>query len=455
MRKWLIAASCAAMIITGCTSPTSGEWDEAHDPSENITENNDIPMNPSEQEETDDSAEMAIDAEEDQHIPYPDLVSLVRVQMLDGTYLDARGILVTNEPIGYFMYVLPGFRADIDTDSGTLTLTAADNGTQAAIEALPPHTDMQQAADELKNTLMRLDEEMMQITEYMYNDIWADATIYRTYRDDKRITTILKQVHDLPLRITVSEPVDVHELHHIMAMISTIDTQHVETLALAQTSLSYVQQLIDYTYQLQSNILTEYSESADSETDPGTEQSEAAIPEHAPSMLADTERQNSSVNESDPSGQSANRSHAGWATLTLDTFVKSTEDLIAFFETLYTPQAAAQAIDNLGLTLDNGKILARPLHDGNMVLWDQATLQLIKEEDKTRRYLARIPVDNSDEGTYKLQEIELYKSRLGWRLHTPLSPKAELPAMQPDDTEDATQTAHEHTRRTLHKASLR
>ena len=113
------------------------------------------------------------------------------------------GHAITNEAIGYTIYLLPGFRAEIAEDSGTLTLSSADGSTRAVLEALPPRADLQAAADELKNTLQQWDENVLEIQDYQRLEFWSDAKIFRAYNGEDRITAMLKSVHDIPLRITV------------------------------------------------------------------------------------------------------------------------------------------------------------------------------------------------------------------------------------------------------------
>jgi len=404
MRKWLLAASCTALFIAGCSDPANLQQSATQlavtqdQTGRNTDEASSVlpstqPLVQSDAIDVDNSADLTAAT--------PELTSSIRVPQLDGTVIDVRGLFIPNESIGYYLYLLPGFRVDLDLASGTFTLTAADNDTQAIIEALPPQIDMQLAADELRTAMERLDENMLQITEYMRQEFWADATIYRAYAGDERVTTILKSVHNIPLRITVTEPSDAQELHQIMAMITTIRKADTETWAtLNELNEPSVSHLLGQAYELQTNILQAYAVEADA-SDAGNL-----------SELDDHER-----------------STATWLTLTMDTFVQSTDDVIAYLEAFYSSEVAEQVIADMGLALHNGELRAQLPDEGSPMLWDQATLELISESENERRYLARVPVGAEDAGASKLQELRLRRTALGWRIHTPLTILAKLPVI--------------------------
>lgn len=404
MRRWLIAACCSAILLAGCSEQTaSGVQDDTQQTeklggeSDRLAES--AARNPSDSEaespDQDDAQLLSV-------VTGPPLSSTVQLQQAGGLYAEAKGRLILNEPGGYYLYILPGYRATID--EGTLILSGADHDAQAVIETLPPQIDIQLAAAELRETLQQLDEQMIQITEYMRLEEWADATIYRAYQEELRITAIIKRVHGIPLRITITEPVDVQKLSSFMAMLSTINVEQIEMLRMADEQLA--SKYISEAFSLQSDVLAEFRSDAD---------------RLEPSDSSDSD-----------DGEAEENEEPMLPALSLRELVGSKEDIIAFLETVYTSEAAEQVADELKLGMRYGELRADLSGDGFAQLWNQAALTLVSQAAEKMRVLARVPLET--EGAFRLQEIELRKSQIGWRLHTPLAMQAELPAI-PDEVE--------------------
>ncbi|GFR38011.1 hypothetical protein PRECH8_13070 [Insulibacter thermoxylanivorax] len=339
-----------------------------------------------------DSGEGVIEASEPRG---PELAAHVPLQRLDGTTAEAPAQVIVNEAIGYYIYILPGYRSEVNPDTGTLTLQTADGSGQAVIEALPVQADLQQAADELQSLLQRIDENMLQITEYKKFSFWEDAYIYRAYRAGERLTAILKEIHGIPLRISVSEPPEVSALNTIMAMISTIHTEDYDKLLAIDERAA--QERILQAVQLQKTIIEQFSD----------DESEA-------------EERNAGNTESLPPADS------GPAILTLSELITRDDELTAYMETVYTPDAARTAVQLLGIrNTAEGIQAAAPAQEAVSLIWEEAEINLISGSDTDKRYLVRVPVDA--EGTSLLREIEFRKLNAGWRIHTPLDLHTVLP----------------------------
>jgi len=331
----------------------------------------------------------------------PELAKDVTVRKSDGTSLLVQSSAVTNEAIGYYLYILPGYRSTINADSGTMTISRG-TGAEAVIEALPPQADAQLAADELLNLLRQLDENAKQLTEYARYDEWEDAYIYRAYRDEARVTAMIKTVDDILLRITITEPADIDELTMIMAMIASIDTDDIQLLT--QADESFVRSLLTEAYRMQMDVLDQFGISSDSEAEPEGESSDEPLDE-SPALPEGTPE----IPE-----------------LSLSEAISSKDDLLAMFEHVYTSDAARSVADMLGIVEFGGVVGASADAEGSKLLWDQANISVIHDTDKSKRFLLRVPFDQ--EGSFKLYEIELRKQADGWRIHTPLKTHAEAPA---------------------------
>jgi len=454
MRKWLLTAGCAALLIAGasCSKTESQQPQKNTEPKEQLLLENTIPSqlsiiqhkddknysqdasnspnggNPPDASGQDDAGPQSPGGGHVEDIAQrPKLTSLVHVQQLDDIFVPVRGIMVYNEPVGYYLYILPGFRAEINSETGSMTLTAADNGTQAVIEALPPQIDMQLASEELSNVMMLIDEDMRKITEYMRHDFWSDATIYRAYNGDSRITAILKAVQDIPLRITISEPTDVHELHQIMGMISSVGTADKELNS--QMTPDILAEMLAQIHLLQTSVVGTYQEPAINQNVQRADE----LPADRESADKGSTNSNSPDKELTDKEESTDKDsaelYANWISPSVELFIQSSDDLLAYFETLYTPEAAKKALEQLGIMTVNGKLAAKRVEDGSPMHWDQASLQLISETENTQRYLARVPAGSEVDKSYKIQEIEVRKTALGWRLNTPLVRSTKLPVI--------------------------
>lgn len=334
----------------------------------------------------------------------PQLAKDVTIPQSDGTSLLVQSSAITNEMIGYYLYILPGYRSSINTDSGTMTISKG-NGAEAVIEALPPQADAQLAADELWNLLQLLDEDARQLTEYARFDEWEDVYIYRAYRDEARVTAMIKTVDDIVLRITITEPLEIDELKMIMAMIASIDTEHLQLLT--QADEAFVLSLLTEAYRMQLAVMEQFGDSPELETEP----------------------EGSSGNESSEGSTEAPDGTPGVMELALSDMINSKEDLLAMLEQVYTSDAARSVADMLGVVEFGGIMGLTATIEGTKLLWDQAKINMISETDTNKRFLLRVPFEG--EGLFKLYEIELRKQTDGWRIHTPLKTHAEAPATSP------------------------
>ncbi len=397
MRRWITTCCAALLLLSGCSdanqnhSPANADQSqEQQRDQENAQEAWTMQVNNRNAEN--ESGEGGSEASEPRG---PELTAHIPLLQLDGTTAEAPAQVIVNEAIGYYMYILPGYRSEVNPDTGTLTLQTADGSGQAVIEALPVQADLQQAADELQNLLQRIDENMLQITEYKKFPFWEDAYIYRAYRDGERLTAILKEIHGIPLRISVSEPPEVSALNTIMAMISTIHTEaYDKLLAIDERS---AQDRILQTVQLQKTIIDQFRKDED-----------------------DTEAQSAGNTESLPPADSEP------AILTLSELITQDDELTAYMETVYTPDAARAAMQLLGIrNTAEGIQAAAPAQEAASLIWEEAEINLISGTDTDKRYLVRVPVDT--EGTSVLREIEFRKLSAGWRIHTPLDLQTSLP----------------------------
>jgi len=158
------------LLLGGCSnSADGGTQADQRGPSQEV-------LNPSEQANWlgNDQSTKLVEPEAAIVPAGPELSRDVTVRQADGTSLLVQGSAVTNETIGYYLYIPPGYRSTIHADTGTMTISRG-NGAEAVIEALPPQADAQLAAEELWNLLQQLDENARQLTEYARYEEWADT----------------------------------------------------------------------------------------------------------------------------------------------------------------------------------------------------------------------------------------------------------------------------------------
>lgn len=401
MKKWIVITCCAVILLGGCSGSGGGSGSDN-------SPNADTDQNPVQQLATNgesnltEGADGEVEGVDTELLSYrlgPALSIPLMVRQSDGLTAEMPGYLALNEAIGYYLYIAPGYRGEVNSDSGTLILSDTTGGAQAVIEALPPQADVQFAADELKTIMQRIDENMMQVTEYSRHAFWSDAAIYRAYDREDRITAIIKQVHNIPLRITITEGPDNDNLNDMMSMISSISIDEFDMLTTADDHL--MKRLIDLAQRLQSDILEPY------------------IP----------------VDEDNPVQQSTSSKpsdEGGPLQLKLHDIVQSKEELHALLEVIYTPEAAKKAADLLGVSVIGSEWSVKLPNIENPLHWEQATLSLISATDNQKRYLLRVPA--GEDGLSKLQEIDFRKLSTGWRLHTPLAMWAEHPADDGEET---------------------
>lgn len=465
MRKWALSACCAVLLISGCSGQTANE----------------IPEDEGSVEQAEDQliqtllvsqgvlqTDLAGQTENGVAVNDSQLISSVAIRQLDGTAVSWTGHAITNEAIGYTIYLLPGFRAEIAEDSGTLTLSSADGSTRAVLEALPPRADLQAAADELKNTLQQWDENVLEIQDYQRLEFWSDAKIFRAYNGEDRITAMLKSVHDIPLRITVTERTDTDTLLLFMSMIHTIATDNLEALTAPREEL--VRELVSQAYLQQRAILTAFqagsASAAENSTDAGSSKApdqdvdksiadgstpplaEHHVDEEKPDiadgeensqqmageeMVADEslpdDTEQASPEQAEYGSVSADYSAYFTVGSRLSDILHTEASVIAYLETVYTPSAAKEMVKQLALRETESELVSDWEQPEATLQWEQATFTRISESEDTIRYLVRIP---GAEGIYELREIALQKLPTGWRLQTPL----DMTAREIPDTQD-------------------
>jgi len=394
MRRWAVAACCTMLLLGGCSnSADGGTLADQRGLSQEV-------LNPSEQADwlANDQSTKLVEPEAAIVPAGPELSRDVTVRQADGTSLLVQGSAVTNETIGYYLYIPPGYRSTIHADTGTMTISRG-NGAEAVIEALPPQADAQLAAEDLWNLLQQLDENARQLTEYARYEEWADTYIYRAYRNEERVTAMIRTVDDLLLRITITEPADIDELRMMMAMIASLDTDDIRLLT--QADETFARSLITEAYRMHLAVMEHFGLYPDDEADPANASNNESPDE--PSELPEVTQQ-----------------------LPLAEVIRSRDDVLAMLEHVYTSDAALTVADMLGIVEFGGVVGASATIEGTKLLWDQVNISLISETDTSQRYLLRVPFDL--EGTFKLYEMELRKQADGWRIHTPLTTHAAAPA---------------------------
>jgi hypothetical protein len=382
------------LLLGGCSnSADGGTQADQRGPSQEV-------LNPSEQANwlANDQSTKLVEPEAAIVPAGPELSRDVTVRQADGTSLLVQGSAVTNETIGYYLYIPPGYRSTIHADTGTMTISRG-NGAEAVIEALPPQADAQLAAEDLWNLLQQLDENARQLTEYARYEEWADTYIYRAYRNEERVTAMIRTVDDLLLRITITEPADIDELRMMMAMIASLDTDDIRLLT--QADETFARSLITEAYRMHLAVMEHFGLYPDDEADPANASNNESPDE--PSELPEVTQQ-----------------------LPLAEVIRSRDDVLAMLEHVYTSDAALTVADMLGIVEFGGVVGASATVEGTKLLWDQVNISLISETDTSQRYLLRVPFDL--EGTFKLYEMELRKQADGWRIHTPLTTHAAAPA---------------------------
>ena len=382
------------LLLGGCSnSADGGTQADQRGPSQEV-------LNPSEQANwlANDQSTKLVEPEAAIVPAGPELSRDVTVRQADGTSLLVQGSAVTNETIGYYLYIPPGYRSTIHADTGTMTISRG-NGAEAVIEALPPQADAQLAAEELWNLLQQLDENARQLTEYARYEEWADTYIYRAYRNEERVTAMIRTVDDLLLRITITEPADIDELRMMMAMIASLDTDDIRLLT--QADETFARSLITEAYRMHLALMEHFGLYPDDEADPANASNNESPDE--PSELPEVPQQ-----------------------LPFSEVIRSRDDVLAMLEHVYTSDAALTVADMLGIVEFGGIVGASATIEGTKLLWDQVNISLISETDTSQRYLLRVPFDL--EGTFKLYEMELRKQADGWRIHTPLTTHAAAPA---------------------------
>jgi len=394
MRRWAVAACCTMLLLGGCSnSADGGTQADQRGPSQEV-------LNPSEQANwlANDQSTKLVEPEAAIVPAGPELSRDVTVRQADGTSLLVQGSAVTNETIGYYLYIPPGYRSTIHADTGTMTISRG-NGAEAVIEALPPQADAQLAAEDLWNLLQQLDENARQLTEYARYEEWADTYIYRAYRNEERVTAMIRTVDDLLLRITITEPADIDELRMMMAMIASLDTDDIRLLT--QADETFARSLITEAYRMQLSVMEHFGLYPKDEAETANASNNESPDE--PSELPEVPQQ-----------------------LPLSEVIRSRDDVLAMLEHVYTSDAALTVADMLGIVEFGGIVGASATIEGTKLLWDQVNISLISETDTSQRYLLRVPFDL--EGTFKLYEMELRKQADGWRIHTPLTTHAAAPA---------------------------
>jgi len=382
------------LLLGGCSnSADGGTQADQRGPSQEV-------LNPSEQANwlANDQSTKLVEPEAAIVPAGPELSRDVTVRQADGTSLLVQGSAVTNETIGYYLYIPPGYRSTIHADTGTMTISRG-NGAEAVIEALPPQADAQLAAEELWNLLQQLDENARQLTEYARYEEWADTYIYRAYRNEERVTAMIRTVDDLLLRITITEPADIDELRMMMAMIASLDTDDIRLLT--QADETFARSLITEAYRMQLSVMEHFGLYPKDEAETANASNNESPDE--PSELPEVPQQ-----------------------LPLSEVIRSRDDVLAMLEHVYTSDAALTVADMLGIVEFGGIVGASATIEGTKLLWDQVNISLISETDTSQRYLLRVPFDL--EGTFKLYEMELRKQADGWRIHTPLTTHAAAPA---------------------------
>jgi len=382
------------LLLGGCSnSADGGTQADQRGPSQEV-------LNPSEQANWlgNDQSTKLVEPEAAIVPAGPELSRDVTVRQADGTSLLVQGSAVTNETIGYYLYIPPGYRSTIHADTGTMTISRG-NGAEAVIEALPPQADAQLAAEELWNLLQQLDENARQLTEYARYEEWADTYIYRAYRNEERVTAMIRTVDDLLLRITITEPADIDELRMMMAMIASLDTDDIRLLT--QADETFARSLITEAYRMQLSVMEHFGLYPKDEAETANASNNESPDE--PSELPEVPQQ-----------------------LPLSEVIRSRDDVLAMLEHVYTSDAALTVADMLGIVEFGGVVGASATVEGTKLLWDQVNISLISETDTSQRYLLRVPFDL--EGTFKLYEMELRKQADGWRIHTPLTTHAAAPA---------------------------
>jgi hypothetical protein len=382
------------LLLGGCSnSADGGTQADQRGPSQEV-------LNPSEQANwlANDQSTKLVEPEAAIVPAGPELSRDVTVRQADGTSLLVQGSAVTNETIGYYLYIPPGYRSTIHADTGTMTISRG-NGAEAVIEALPPQADAQLAAEDLWNLLQQLDENARQLTEYARYEEWADTYIYRAYRNEERVTAMIRTVDDLLLRITITEPADIDELRMMMAMIASLDTDDIRLLT--QADETFARSLITEAYRMQLSVMEHFGLYPKDEAETANASNNESPDE--PSELPEVPQQ-----------------------LPLSEVIRSRDDVLAMLEHVYTSDAALTVADMLGIVEFGGVVGASATVEGTKLLWDQVNISLISETDTSQRYLLRVPFDL--EGTFKLYEMELRKQADGWRIHTPLTTHAAAPA---------------------------
>jgi len=396
MRRWVVAACCTMLLLGGCNNSADGESQK------NQNEPSLEALNPLGQ------ANLLVDGQNTngeeigtEILPVgPELVKDVTIRQSDGTSLHAQSSAIANETIGYYLYILPGYSSKINPDSGTLAITR-ENGTEVIIEALPPQADAQLAADELWRVLQQIDEDARQLTEYSRYEEWEDAYIYRAYRNDTRLTAMIKKVDDIVFRITISEPADIDELRMIMAMIASIDTDDIQLFT--QADETFVLSLLTEAYRMQLTVMDHFGISSASESESGDSTGDVPL-DDAPGLPDGTPEV---------------------AVIPLSEMIGSRDDVLAMFSYFYTYDAAESVADMLKIVEYGGVVGSSATIEGTKLLWDQAKINVISDNDTRKRYLLRVPFDL--EGTFKLYEIELRKQAEGWRINTPLKTHDDVP----------------------------
>jgi len=381
------------LLLGGCSnSADGGTQADQRGPSQEV-------LNPSEQANwlANDQSTKLVEPEAAIVPAGPELSRDVTVRQADGTSLLVQGSAVTNETIGYYLYIPPGYRSTIHADTGTMTISRG-NGAEAVIEALPPQADAQLAAEELWNLLQQLDENARQLTEYARYEEWADTYIYRAYRNEERVTAMIRTVDDLLLRITITEPADIDELRMMMAMIASLDTDDIRLLT--QADETFARSLITEAYRMQLSVMEHFGLYPKDEAETANASNNESPDE--PSELPEVPQQ-----------------------LPFSEVIRSRDDVLAMLEHVYTSDAALTVADMLGIVEFGGIVGASATIEGTKLLWDQVNISLISETDTSQRYLLRVPFDL--EGTFKLYEMELRKQADGWRIHTPLTTHAAAP----------------------------